>query len=417
MFKDKPQHNIMGFIICLIACLFFSYSYILSVLPSLMVRPLMETFHATSAQIGFIITFYYYPVFCLQLFAGLIIDRFQVKYSITLAATACTLGIYSLSISHHVYQAELSRLLMGIGGSFGYVCLLTMIKQWLNEKWFTTYMSAFTSSTNFIFMACNYIFIFVLSHTHWQDLSMYITYAGVAITLCCFIFIKKNKKVLSEKSSNLFKLIISSFSLFKHLEWLKIIGIAIFSSITFSTLGATWGIEFLKSTRHITLQQAATPNACLFIGAAIGYIVIGYLADLHKKRKRQLVFVSLIECGLTLILIYVTNMSIISTSILYFIIGFGTGIQINLYYFADKLAPEKIASTALGFVVMAGLLSYITLPPSIGSLLDKFTAGNLTAIQNHVYTPHAFHIVFGIIPIALFIAFLISCTIDPKKYT
>src|SRR5690242_10362926 len=82
----------------LIVCcgmLFYCYNYFLRVSPSVMQNDLTQTFHITATQFGTLAGFYYYAYTPMQVPAGLIYDKFGVRFVI---CVACLLAVTGLSV-------------------------------------------------------------------------------------------------------------------------------------------------------------------------------------------------------------------------------------------------------------------------------------------------------------------------------
>ena len=72
----------------LIVCcgmLFYCYNYFLRVSPSIMQSELSQAFHITATQFGTLAAFYYYAYTPMQVPAGMIYDKFGVRFVLCVA--------------------------------------------------------------------------------------------------------------------------------------------------------------------------------------------------------------------------------------------------------------------------------------------------------------------------------------------
>ena len=123
--KTKPQkqsyfYSILVIIIC---ALFLFYKYVLQVFPSIMTTELMTKFNLQGVGMGNLAATFSYSFFVTQLFVGVLIDKFGVRY-------LCTSFSYKQLRSIFVFGANtlafacFARVLMGAGMAFATVCYL-----------------------------------------------------------------------------------------------------------------------------------------------------------------------------------------------------------------------------------------------------------------------------------------------------
>src|SRR5690348_11316740 len=77
-------------IIVVSGMLFYCFNYILRVSPSVMQNELTHAFHITATQFGTLAAFYYYAYTPMQLPAGMIYDKFGVRFVL---CTACLVAV------------------------------------------------------------------------------------------------------------------------------------------------------------------------------------------------------------------------------------------------------------------------------------------------------------------------------------
>ena len=118
--KNKKL-SLMAWVICLIGAIFYCYEYLLRIEPSVMVTDLMKQFSVVATGFGFITAAYYYAYTPMQLFVGVLIDRYGTRLMIGIGIITCAAGSFLFSVSSSVYVAAFSRLLIGFGSAFAFV--------------------------------------------------------------------------------------------------------------------------------------------------------------------------------------------------------------------------------------------------------------------------------------------------------
>ena len=131
MIKSSTRLAIMGWSICLIGALFYSYEYFLRIMPSVMSAKLMAHFNIEAGALGIFVAIYYWAYVPLQLPVGLLHDRFGPRRLLTFACLLCVVGTYMFGISHSIYIAATGRLFVGIGSAFAFVGVLKLASIWL----------------------------------------------------------------------------------------------------------------------------------------------------------------------------------------------------------------------------------------------------------------------------------------------
>jgi fucose permease len=95
-------------LICGIAMLFYCFNYFLRVSPSVMQNELSQAFHITATQFGGLAAFYYYAYTPMQLPAGMLYDKFGVRFVLCFACFLAAVGL-AIFISADNYTNYRSR--------------------------------------------------------------------------------------------------------------------------------------------------------------------------------------------------------------------------------------------------------------------------------------------------------------------
>src|SRR5436190_23081829 len=108
----------------LIVCcgmLFYCLNYFLRSSPSVLQNELSQTFHLSAYQFGILAACYSFAYVPMQVPAGMIYDKFGVRFVLSFASLAAVAGlsIFILADSYHLALA--GRLLIGLGCAFAYI--------------------------------------------------------------------------------------------------------------------------------------------------------------------------------------------------------------------------------------------------------------------------------------------------------
>ncbi len=93
-------------------------------------RELQLAFHTTTAQLGLLSSFFYYPYIAMQIPVGLLVDRFSIRLLLTVMAMVTALGCFLFAISNAFFVAAFGRLLIGFSAAFAFVSALRLAAVW-----------------------------------------------------------------------------------------------------------------------------------------------------------------------------------------------------------------------------------------------------------------------------------------------
>lgn len=421
--------TLIPWLICLLAVLFYFYDFFLRVTPSVMIHPLMQQYGAGATEIGFISAFYYYAYTPLQIPSGVVIDKYSIRWTLTLSALLCAVGTLIFASFVNLTAAFIGRALMGIGSAFAFIGALKLAALWLPKRYFALFSGLATAFGVIGAVSADTILSRLVVSIGWRS-SVYITaIAGFIIAALIFLVVRDKPSWVTRmpKSYHSWKHTWKRvFELLKMWRfWINgIVGACLFVPV--SVFASLWGVAFLIGSYHLSATESATAASLVFIGAAVGSPIAGWFSDLIQNRRLLLFIGTLATTGLSLVLIYISGLSPITVLILLFLIGVFAGPQILVFAIAREISPPRstgISTASTNFIVT---LSAAIFQPLIGYLLALHWTGTLTASGTPNYTNADYRFSLFVIPAALFIAFFLTFAIprtrcrniykDPIKY-
>jgi len=122
---------VFGWVVFAIVAAFYSYEYLLRILPGVMTVDLMRAHHINTLSLGFLASAYYLTYSLMQLPVGVLIDYFGPKRLLLLAVLSCILGSFLFASEHSFTAAFIGRVLIGFGSAFAFVGVLRTATLWL----------------------------------------------------------------------------------------------------------------------------------------------------------------------------------------------------------------------------------------------------------------------------------------------
>ncbi len=377
---------LLGISIWLLAVIFFLYEFFLRTFLGSIANQFIPDLHLNAETFAIIGSIYYVSYGLMQVPIGALTDKFGIKIILIISALIC--GFASILIAHATgfYTACLARIIMGLGSSSAFVCLLVVVSTWFPERYFGTIagVSQFFGTMGPLLAAGPLIALIHYYHQTWRHGLIFIGYIGLVLSVCFLLVVKQKPRDTNNfVMLNIPKSFRKNFTLlFKNKQaWC----IALYSACVYvpiAFLGAIWGTDYLQ-TKGLTQNQAATVVSFAWLGYAIGCPLLGLLSDLSHRRKTILMISAVTGLISTLLMIFITFYAAESYYILLFILlGLAAaGQNIGFAAIAEQVQRDLKAS-ALGFNNALITLSSAIIPPiaSFFILLSHHsTNNNLTA--------------------------------------
>lgn len=402
--------------ICLLGALFYAYDFLLRVMPSVMIHPLMNAFDASATQIGFLSAFYYYAYTPLQLPAGLVVDKYSPRHVLSLSALFCALGTLLFATTNTLIFAYLSRAMMGIGSAFAFVGALKLASIWLPENRFALFAGLTTAFGTIGAVFADNLLSFLVNDFGWQYSAYASGLVGLIITLLIFLMIRDKKP--SQETKNLsWKVTFLKMLHFSKNKYVWINGIiGALSFMPISVFAALWGTEFFAKAYDVSASHAASAISLIFIGMAVGAPFVGQLSERLKSRKIPMLMGNTFTILSLITLLYVKGLPLVFGYILLFAIGFFTAPQILVFAIANDLTKDTITgitTSVTNFIVTLGAALF---QPLIGFMLDCLWSGQITTLGTANYSLANFQIALSFLILALILS-IIMIGFLPKTKT
>lgn len=375
-----------------IAGLFYMYEFAHRVAPSVMVPELMQHFGSGHLAIGNLSAAYYYAYAIMQIPAGILIDRYGVKWPLTVAAMAIAIGSYIFANTNVIAFAELGRMLIGIGSAFSFLGCLQLAATLFPKQHFALLVGC----TNLLgvvgaIWGGKPLRILVENYS-WTDAMLISTLVGIIFTILLPICIKQQRPYPHNHAP----------SKYLHPGKQKTIVIAALYGacmvVPIAVFAELWGVVFLTNKYQLTQGFAAQLISYIFIGIAIGGPIFGFCGRNSNNRSKVLFIGAIGAFNVTIILLFYPSLSILALSILLFLCGLFSSSMLLCFSITKELATAKIRATAIGFTNMIIMGGSAIFQPAIGFLIDKGTFIN---------NAHNLQIALIILPVAQFIAILL----------
>ncbi|WP_419419937.1 MFS transporter [Legionella sp. D16C41] len=366
--------SIRGIVIWLICAFFFLYEFFLRTVLGTLQVSIMQDLNLSAVQFAIISSTTYQVTYSLMQFpVGIIASRYGLKHTLLFAAGLCAIANFGFSVSSSYEVAIFFRALMGIGSSFGFVCLLLAVYDWLPRKNIAFFigLSQFVGTLGPMLAAGPLSTLVTTGAAEWRVLFFSLALIGVLLAILILIFVAKNRtpidgRYILTKSTSLFTNLRELLSQ-KQIWWIGFYSSSVYFSLEY--LSENEGLRFLF-TKGFSANFSAYFITVSWLGYAIGCPILGYLSDKLNQRKPIMIFsVTLVLISLTAI-IYLPLSSFLMLSA-FLLLGIGASGQSIGFAIISEYCQASYLTLGLAFnntmIMFFGALS----APLIGILLES----------------------------------------------
>jgi MFS family permease len=392
----NPSSNtaVSGTLIWVLGVSFSLFQFFLQLSSGIVIGAIMEEQNMSALTAGLLSSSFYYVYTGLQIPVGLLFDKYNSRFLISVNAAVCALGCFIFAYSPNLPMLFLGRFVIGAGSAFSFIGVTHILRRHFPVNQYA-FMVGLSETLGFSLTVFGMVGLGSLIHNFgWRS------FIGSSGLLCfllstlCWRFIPSYRP--KPKSNALFKKYFLEILRNKYLWFNGIFVCLEFSVITVFT--ALWAVPFLQLKLHCSLEVTGLLTAMTLLGAGFSCPLFG-LASTRFNTRKPLIHGSCISTALLLVIVlYLPTQNLWLMGSLMFALGLCCGAYMLSYSISNDLAPKEALSTATGFTNTLAVLSGPVLQPLIGFLLD------LKAQAPGVYSIADYQLVLLILPASLIIA-------------
>lgn len=401
-----------AWIIWAITALFYFYEYILRISPTVMVFDLMESFSITASIVGLVTAFFLYAYAPMQVFVGILLDRYGLRTLLTLSALTSGIGALLFGVSHSIWILKFSRLMIGFGASFAFVGMAYICSHYFSAKR-RTLLLGLANSVGMLGAACGTAPLSFFTTTFgWRGSMSFLGIIGVIFAISLFFIIGKSAHTHSLPFKGLFanlkKLMKNSYT------WINgMIALLIYATTT--AFGGLWGVPFLENVYGLSATEASSCISMIFVGWLVGGPVVGYISDFIPKRRTLLLWGSCLTFLTLILLLYVSSIPLFAVYLLIFLVGFFSAVQLLCFTVSVEINSKKVKASALALTNAMVAFGGSLVLPIVGLLLDFRWDGRMED-GIRVYSARDYQSALSILPLCLLLAFIFSLLLKENKH-
>ncbi len=391
---------------------FLFYKYILQVYPGIITDQLMQEFNLTGAGLGNLAATFYYSYMVMQLFVGVLLDKYSTRLLSSIAIFMSAAGLYLFSQTHNLLMAELARALMGIGVAFATVAYMKVAAVWFAPRQYALVGGLLATAAMAGAVFGEAPLSWLVTEFGWRYSLALCGIAGLLLAVL-FVLLVRDKTTVDataapEKAS--FKDILHVLK--NKQNWL----LTLYSGLAFSPIaifGGLWGNPFLQQAYHLSKTQAASLLSLIFIGLGLGSPLIGALSDRLGNRRDVMIYSTAAAFISVLLVLYWETMPLWCLSVLLFIFGFALGAFMLSFTIGKELNKLALTATVIAMINTSDAVLDAITEPGIGKLLD-FTWNGKIVNGVHYFSLQDYKLALGVLPLYLAIATVLLFFVKEK---
>jgi predicted MFS family arabinose efflux permease len=305
----------------------------------------------TVAQIGTIAAVYTWAFAIFQLFGGALLDRLGARKVLPLSIALVTVGVLIFARAQSYETLLLSQLVLALGSCTGFVGAGYVGGQWFGMAKFSfmfglvQFVAAITSAftQNLIDSALQYV--------DWRGLFMWVAAFGVLLFVLGATFIKDPRPIEAahEGIGPFFGSVVGGIgevAKIPHVWIASLQGAALFG--TMLALGVVYGPKLL-SIRGAGESTAAMAASMLWLGLAVGSIVVVKWSDMIQSRRTPILAGTAVQLAALAALLYAPGGTGIGMA-LCFVFGFANAAHMLSFSTAADVVTSRHIGTSAAIV-------------------------------------------------------------------
>lgn len=393
-----------------LAAAYFFSDYFARVSPGVMGRELQLAFSVSAAELGLLSSFFYYPYLVMQIPVGLLVDRYSIRWLLTLMALLTAVGCLVFGLSANLWQASIGRMMIGFSAAFAFVSALRLAAMWFPASQLGL-LAGLTQALGMWGAAVGEAPVsFLVSEIGWRH-SMFVmttVFVILAVLICWFVQDRpshnqfrdttKEKKQKGVKES--LHIILSNKQTWVIAGYVG----CLFAPV--AILAEFWGPSYLEYGRGLNAHAAAFADGLIFIGWGVGGPIVGWLSDKIGMRRPFMIFSALSGVILVSVILFYPTLSILQLDVLFFLFGLTNSGLAVAYAVATEINCRSVVGVSIAFANMSSVIIGAILQPVFGKILEWTVGNKIVDIASLQMSDFRYAVL--LLPICSFVALLLA---------
>ncbi len=343
---------------------------------------LVKTFHVSGTALGVLAAGYFYTYACMQMPAGVLVDSWGPRKSVTLFTLVAGLGALLFGVSTGLGMALLARILVGFGLSTVFVSSMKIFTYWFHGREYARVSGLFLAVGGAGWLMAASPLAVLSKWFGWRTVFTTIGSMTVLLAAVAWCIVRDrprgdNSDLLNSgpapqnKKQGIGKNIRGVLS--ERYFWPLAIWSFTNGGILFGFFGL-WAGPYLMEAHGLSKTAAGNILSMVALAMIFGSPFIGHLTDKVVKSRKAILLCSSLTHLLcwTILLVCHKVMSQPFLYILFFMMGITScAIPVVLLTATRELFPAEIAGTGQGMMNLFPFFGAMVFQPALGFILDR----------------------------------------------
>jgi MFS family permease len=364
--------SVYAWVIVIVASLAFAMEFASMNILNIINQDLVVRFQLTDTRLGWFSATYFIANVIFIPISGILLDKFSAKWLLVLSVLLSVLGISFLGYAPFWFAVVL-RFISGACNPLTILGAMRIGYNWLPPSRWGLASSLVVSFGMLGGLASQDPLSYFLQKIEWQHALLWFLVVGIVAALLIVLIVRESPKallnVLHQQRDKLdilsgLKQVLSNLQ-----NWRAGLFTAGMNTPV-NLLGGLWGVAYVMAAFHVSHFQATLMMSVIFIGAAIGGIVLGFLSDLFQRRKIVCILSALITLGLLGYLMSGQSIGMTVLEVIVFCLGFLSSAQDLSFAVASESNASQYTGMSIAMVALAVQGSCLLFQPISGYLID-----------------------------------------------
>ncbi|MBA3023046.1 MAG: MFS transporter [Gammaproteobacteria bacterium] len=355
--------------------------------PAAISSDLQLAFNTTGASLGGLAATYFYVYTVMQIPTGILADTLGPRRVVAIGGVIAGIGSILFGMADTLAMASVGRLLVGLGVSVSFICMLKLNAVWFHDRHFGTATGTTILLGNMGSVLAAAPLAWALGFVSWRTVFIAVGIASLVLAALSWWFVRNHP---GEAGLPSLRELDGKASHPKHEgHWYDGLLVVMKNRATWPGLwvnmglagtlfafGGLWAVPFLHDVYGMDRAVATDHTTLLLAGFAIGAFFIGTLSDRLGRRKPVMFAGALVYSLCWLPLLFGMQMGSVVSHTLFFVMGLAAPSFTLSWACAKEVNPPALSGMATSVVNVGAFLGTAILQPLVGWVIDRAHAGN-----------------------------------------
>ncbi|MEY4593259.1 MAG: hypothetical protein RIR18_2154 [Pseudomonadota bacterium] len=359
----------------------FVLSFFQRFAPAGIAQDLVATFETSAASLGVLAATYFYVYTIMQVPTGIMVDTLGPRRVLVAGAIIGGIGSLIFGLAPTLNTALVGRLLIGLGVSVTFVSMLKIIAVWFEENRFASITGITVLLGNLGSVLAGAPLAAFASTMGWRGVFIAVGFISLALAAGCWFLVRDSAPSANPpQSTNRFNRTIVLGNLWritKNPATHPAILVNFGTCGAFFTFGGLWAMPYLMQVHGFSRNEAASHLSLLFLGFAVGSLIMGNLSDRLGKRRPILVTACSLNALIWMVWASGVPLPAGTSYVLILLMGLCTSGFTLSWACAKEVNPPMLSGMSTSVANMGGFLSAAIFQPLVGLVIDLSWDGQM----------------------------------------